>query len=158
VQPGEFVAIDFHGRGTGGLIGDLSRTYLVGDRPSADQRDLYQRALDYLLTVTEALRGGRTIGEVLADVPEVPERYATRLYYYNIAHSIGITWAGHPEVNKRRSRLDTLLQPNHVLTVESYFAEPGSPLGVKLERMVVLRDGPPEVLDAGVPLDDWLLA
>jgi len=44
-----------------------------------------------------------------------------------------------------------------VLTVESYFGEKGSPLAVKLERMVVVRDGEPEVLDLTIALDEGLL-
>ncbi len=157
VQAGEFVAIDFHGRGCGGLIGDLSRTYLSGGAPSVQQRDLYARAHDYLLAATETLRAGRLITEVLDLVPRVPEKYAAQLYNYNIAHSIGMVWAGYPEVNKSRRRANDVLEPNHVLTVESYFGEKGSPIAVKLERMVVVRDGEPEVLDLAIALDEGLL-
>jgi hypothetical protein len=66
-----------------------------------------------------------------------------------------MTFGGTPELNKATKRLDASLEPNQVLTIESYFAEEGSPLAVKLERMVVIRDGLPEVLDSEVPLDDW---
>jgi Xaa-Pro aminopeptidase len=158
VHAGEFVAIDFHARGYGGLIGDLSRTYLSGSHPSAEQRDLYQRAVDYLLATTETLRAGRSVGEVLDLLPKVPEKYEAQLYNYNIAHSIGMVWAGIPEVNKIKRRAEVILQPNNVLTVESYFAETGSLLGAKLERMVVVREGEPEVLDSEIPLDDWLIS
>lgn len=158
VKDGEFVAIDFHGRGVGGLIGDLSRTYFVGERPSAEQSDLYLRACDYLLETTQTLRAGRSIAEILGLVPKVPDKYLEQLHNYNIAHSIGMVWAGHPEINKTSKRLETVLEPNHVLTVESYFAEKGSPLAVKLERMVVIQDGDPEVLDAAIRLDDWLIS
>jgi Xaa-Pro dipeptidase len=157
VQSGEFVGIDFHARGEGGLIGDLSRTYLAGRRPSHEQRDLYLRARDYALKVTDILRAGRSIGEVVDLVPEVPERFSEQLYNYNIAHSVGVTWASLPEVNKGKSRDATLLQPNHVLVVESYFGEKGGPFAVKLERMLVVRDGEPEALDAELSLDDWMV-
>ena len=157
VCAGEFVTVDFHGRGCGGLIGDLSRTYFVGDRPSTEQRDLYKRAHEYLLETTRILRAGRSIAEVLESVPTVPEKYAVQLYHYDIAHSVGVLWAGYPEVNKTQRLAKGVLEPNHVLAVESYFGEQGSSLGVKLERMVVIRDGEPEVLDSEVSLDDWLL-
>lgn len=155
VQDDEFVAIDFHGRGFGGLIGDLSRTFFVGANPSAERADLYIRAHDYLLESTDTLRAGRSLGDILRMVPKVPDKYAAQLYNYNIIHSVGMTFGGHPEINKATRRLDTSLEPNQVLTIESYFGEEGSPLAVKLERMVVVRDGVPEVLDYNVPLDNW---
>jgi Xaa-Pro aminopeptidase len=154
VQNDEFVAIDFHGRGFGGLIGDLSRTFFTG-KPSPESEDLYVRAHDYLLETTDTLRAGRSLGDILKMVPKVPDKYAGQLYNYNIVHSVGMTFGGSPEINRATKRLDTSLEPNQVLTIESYFGEVGSPLAVKLERMVVVRDGVPEVLDYDVPLDSW---
>lgn len=154
IKDDEFVAIDFHGRGSGGLICDLSRTFFAG-KPSPESEDLYLRARDYLLEVTDILRAGRSLGDILKMVPKVPDRYAEQLYNYNIVHSVGMTFGGSPEINKATKRLDTSLESNQVLTVESYFGEQGSPLAVKLERMVVVRDGVPEVLDYDMPLDNW---
>ena len=154
VQNDEFIAIDFHGRGFGGLIGDLSRTFFAG-KPSVESEDLYSRARDYLLEVTDILRAGRSLGDILEMVPKVPDRYAEQLYNYNIVHSVGMTFGGSPEINKATKRLDASLEPNQVLTIESYFGEEGSPLAVKLERMVVVCDGAPEVLDHDIPLDNW---
>jgi Xaa-Pro aminopeptidase len=157
VGSGEFVGIDFHARAEGGLIGDLSRTYFVGDQPSREQRDLYLRAREYMLAVTDTLRAGRSIGEVVDLVPEVPEKFSEQLYNYNVAHSVGVTWASLPEINKGKGRDATQLEPNHVLTVESYFGEKGGPFAVKLERMLIVGEGEPEVLDAGLSLDDWMV-
>ena len=59
---------------------------------------------------------------------------------------------------RRRSRdSDSVLAPNQILAIECHFGEPGSALAVKLEEMIVVRDGPPEVLTIGVPFDDRLL-
>jgi Xaa-Pro aminopeptidase len=158
VRSGEFVGIDFHARSDGGLIGDLSRTYFAGGQPPHEQRDLYLRARDYMLAVTDTLRAGRSIGEVVGMIPQVPEAFSEQLYNYNVAHSVGVTWASLPEINKGKSSDRTLLQPNHVLTVESYFGEKGGPSAVKLERMLIVRDGEPEVLDSELSLDDWIVA
>jgi Xaa-Pro aminopeptidase len=155
VQAGEFVGIDFHGRGAGGLIGDLSRTFYVGRKPSVEMEALYIRAHDYLLETADTLRAGRSLGDILGMVPKVPEKYARQLYNYNIVHSVGMTFGGRPEINIATTRLDTRLESNQVLTIESYFGEEGSPLAVKLERMVVVCDGPPEILDGRVSLEDW---
>ena len=50
-----------------------------------------------------------------------------------------------------------MLAPNQLLAIECHFGEPGSALAVKLEEMIVVRDGPLEVLTIGVPFDDRLL-
>ena len=154
---GEFVGADLHGIGGAGLWGDVSRTFLVGDRPSGAQRDLYRRAYDYLNAATGLFRGGAAFAEIKERVPEVPEKYRVPLYRYNIAHSTGMTPNGYPQVDKERGSLDDHLMANQVLAIESYFGEEGSPLAVKLEHQIVVRDGAPEILDAGVPVEDRLL-
>ncbi|HEY3115844.1 MAG TPA: M24 family metallopeptidase [Chloroflexota bacterium] len=151
---GEFVGIDFHGRGIGGLRGDTSRTYFVGDTPTAEQRDLYKRAYDYLRQVADQIRAGRTYREVLDSVPLVPQAYRPLLDNYHIFHGIGMSYAESPRVDRKMTKLDVPLKPNQIVSIESYFGEEGSPLAVKLEEMVLVRDGAPEVLGAGIPYDD----
>lgn len=151
---GEFVGVDLHGRGSDGLRGDASRTFFVGDRPTAGQRDLYRRAYDYLRQTADQIRAGRTYREVLESVPAVPQRYRVLLDNYHIFHGIGMSYAESPRVDRKMTKLDVALRPNQVVSVESYFGEEGSPLAVKLEEMVLVRDGAPEILGAGVPYDE----
>jgi Xaa-Pro aminopeptidase len=151
---GEFVGIDFHGRGFGGLRGDASRTFFVGEHPTLEQRDLYRRAYDYLRQAADSIRAGRTYREALDAVPVVPQQYRVLLDNYHIFHGIGMSYAESPRVDRKMTKLDVLLRPNQVVSVESYFGEEGSPLAVKLEEMVLVRDGPPEILGPGVPYDE----
>lgn len=153
---GDLVGTDLHGLGGAGLWGDVSRTFLVGDKPTSDQRDLYLRAHDYLEATTDLFRAGRSFAEIKEKVPDVPEEYRVQLYRYNIAHSTGMTPNGYPQVDKDRGAVDDNLVPNQVLAIESYFGEEGSPLAVKLEHQIVVREGAPEVLDAKVPFEDRL--
>ncbi|MBM2812171.1 MAG: peptidase [Chloroflexi bacterium] len=150
----EFVGIDFHGRGSGGLRGDASRTYFVGAQPTTEQRDLYRRGYDYLQRTADAIRAGRTYADVLDAVPEVPGTFRVLLDNYHIFHGIGMSYAEVPRVDRKIKKLDTVLVPNQVLAVESYFGEMGSPLAVKLEEMILVRDGAPEVLSGDVPYDE----
>src|SRR5579871_499895 len=106
VVEGEFVGIDFHGRGIGGLRGDTSRTFFVGDRPTAEQRDLYRRAYDYLRETADQIRAGRTYREVLESVPAVPQVYRPLLDNYHIFHGIGISYAESPRVDRKMTKLD----------------------------------------------------
>jgi Xaa-Pro aminopeptidase len=156
LKPGDFVGIDLHARGVGGLRGDASRTYFVGDQPSAEQRDLYRRAYEYLQASIGAFRAGLSFAEAADRVPEVPEKYQAQLYYFSLAHAIGMTPGGYPKIDKGKVVNDTL-KPNHILAVECYFGEVGSPLAVKFEEQILVCDGNPEVLGPGIPFDDRLL-
>jgi Xaa-Pro aminopeptidase len=158
LQEGEFVGIDLHGRGFNGLRGDASRTFFVGDNPTPEERDLYRRAYDYLFATIDTMRGGRSFAEVLSLVPRVPEQYRSHLYNYNIAHGVGLQYSGYPQVDMTRQPLDDTLKPNQVLSIESYFGEVGSPLAVKLEENIVVREGAPELLAPNMPFDERFIA
>ena len=75
LQDGEFVGIDLHGRNATGLRGDSSRTFLVSDRHTPEQRELYKRAYDYLHEVADLFRPGVVFGDLLDRVPKVPEQF-----------------------------------------------------------------------------------
>lgn len=154
VASGEFVGIDLHGRGINGMRGDASRTFFVGDQPSAEQSDLYRRAYDYLVGAMDVFRAGRSIVDVMASVPPVPEPYRAQQANYNMAHGCGMGSSGYPHIDPRRPAIDDVLEANQVLAVECYFGEVGSQLAVKLEEQIVVRDGEPEVLGAHMPYDE----
>jgi Xaa-Pro dipeptidase len=153
---GEFVGIDLHGRGINGLRGDAGTTFLVGNSPTQEQRDLYRRAYDYLWTNVDLMRAGRTIPEVMSMVQTVPEKYVPQLHNYNIAHGTGMGSSGYPHMNPKDDPVDDVIRLNQVLAVECYFGEEGSPVAVKLEEQIVVKDGPPEVL-GGMSFDERLL-
>lgn len=157
VRDREFVGVDLHGYGVHGLRGDASRTFFVGSHPSRGQIDLYRRAYGYLWATADLFRAGRSYAEVLGQVPYVPEEYHAQLYNYHVAHAIGMSHSGYPEVNKRKGPVDDTLKENQLLSIECYFGEEGSPLAVKLEEQIVVRAGPPEVLGQ-MPFDENLLS
>ena len=105
-----------------------------------------------------AWSAGRTIGDAMADVPRVPAAFESKLFDYNYAHGVGLGNSDYPHVNPRRDAIDDVLKPNQVLAIECYFAEEGSPLCVKLEEQIIVRDGPPEVLGPNIPFDRRLLS
>ena len=154
VREGEFVGLDFHGYGAGGLLGDVSRTFFVGEHPTAEQRDLYARAYDYLHAAMDAFRAGRTYAEAIELVPPVPPQYEEQLYALHIAHCVGMSHSGFPEVYKRRPPIDGTLAEGQVLSIECYFGEEGGPLAVKLEEDIIVRDGVPEVVGPDIPFDE----
>ena len=105
-------------------------------------------------TLARIAPGVTTYREVLDSVPLVPQKYRPLLDNYHIFHGIGMSYAESPRVDRKLTKLDVPLQPNQIVSIESYFGEQGSPLAVKLEEMVLVRDGAAEVLGAGIPYDD----
>jgi len=156
LQPGDFVGVDLHARGANGLRGDSSTTFLVGDHASDEQRDLYRRAYDYLQQTIPVWRADRTIADAMAAVPTVPERFRKKLWDLNYAHGCGLGSSGYPHMNPREKPIADTLKHNQVLAIEVYFGEEGSPLAVKMEQTILVRDGDPELLGP-VPLDErWI--
>lgn len=156
LHDGDLVGMDLHARGPNGLRGDASTTFLVGEHPTAEQRDLYQRAHDYLQATLPVWRAGRTIGEAMADVPQVAEHFRKRLWDLNYAHGCGLGSSGYPHVNPREAPPDDVLRDNQVLSIEVYFGEAGSAQAVKLEQMIVVHENGPEVLGP-IPMEVRLL-
>lgn len=158
VKSGEFVGIDLHGRGMHGLRGDMSRTYYAGDNPRPEERDLYRMAYDYIQETKDIFLAGRSFSEVLAAAPKVPEKYRTPLYNYNVGHGVGIGSSGYPHISKKKTKFEDTLKPNQVLAVECYFGAEGNPLAVKLEELILVTEGKPEVLGLNIPYDERFLS
>ena len=65
--------------------------------------------------------------------------------------------SGYPKIRAHERDSESVLAPNQILAVECHFGEAGSPLAVKLEEMIVVREGEPEWLTKDVPFDERLL-
>jgi Xaa-Pro aminopeptidase len=157
LKAGELVGVDLHGRGISGLRGDGSRTFLVGDSPTAEQRKLYRQAYDYLWELTGMFRAGRAFSELIENAPRVPREFEKQLYNYNLGHGVGMFSSGYPHLDKHKGMPDGILEAGQVLAIECYFGEEGKPIAVKLEEQIVVRDGEPEILGPTVPFDQRLL-
>ena len=157
LKSGDFVGLDLHARGIHGLRGDVSRTFFVGDRPTPEQRALYREAYEYVQAAIPIFRAGRTFAEIAETTPPVPAPYRQQQFSYHIAHGVGMGPSGYPQIDPGSHDAKSVLVTNQILAIECHFGEPGSALAVKLEEMIVVRDGPPEVLTIGVPFDDRLL-
>ena len=158
LKSGDFVGIDLHARGINGLRGDVSRTFFVGDRPTPEQRALYREAYQYVQETIPIFKVGRTFAEIAEATPPVPAPYQRQQFSYHIAHGVGMGSSGYPHIEANNTDSDSVLAPNQILAIECHFGEPGSALAVKLEDMIVVREGEPELLTRDVPLDDRLLA
>ncbi len=148
IEDGDIVAYDTDLVGPYGMMCDVSRSMAAGDRaPDAHAVSLHSMAKDVLAHNTELLTPGRTLRELTFDalLPD-PDRYR---HYSCQFHGVG-QCDEYPEVYMPMVwddwGYDAVLEPNMVLTVESFIGGRHGGEGIKLENQVLVTDGAPELL------------
>ena len=143
IEAGDLVAFDTDMIGPRGYLADVSRTIVCpGRAATAEQRRLYDLALQQVTFNCDLLRPGltfREFGEKCWPVPEafVPNRYMMMVHgvslvddYPSIAYAADYDEWGY----------DGVFKANMVVSVESYIGEVGGREGVKLEQQVLITD------------------
>ncbi len=142
IEAGDLVAVDTDMVGPFGYSADISRTWLVGDRPSRDQRDRYRRAHEEIHHNAALLGPGLSFKELSDKAFRHPEEFVARRYAC-LAHGIGMT-DEYPRIAYRQDwdalGYDGVVVPGMVLTVESFVASDHGGPGVKLEDMYLITD------------------
>jgi Xaa-Pro aminopeptidase len=142
IAEGDLVYVDTDAVGIEGMFFCVSRTFAVG-APTSAQRDTYRAAHEWLTAMKALVRPGITCGELAAEAPPIPERFAAQRYECMV-HGIGLEEENpsvcHPQ--DAQSNADTVLEPGTALVVECYLGEVGGDHGVKLgDQVVVTEDG-----------------
>ncbi len=142
LERGDLVFVDTDTVGIEGCFFCVSRTFPV-DAPSRAQRELYRWAHDWLSAMESLIRPGVTCGELVAEAPTVPERYAAQRYEC-MFHGIGLEEESpslcHPD--DAQPNPATMLEENTMLVVEVYAGEIGARDGVKLgDELLVTAEG-----------------
>ena len=156
IEQGDMVAFDTDMIGPYGYCADISRTWVVGDKPPSDQQrrlyDLSRQQLDHNIAL---LRPGVSFTEYAERSFPLPEPYLANRYA-DVAHGCGLgveyplIW--YPE-DAEWGAYDGHFEENMVVCVESYIGKTGGREGVKLEQPVwITADGP--VVLADDPLED----
>ncbi|MGH2631133.1 MAG: M24 family metallopeptidase [Actinomycetota bacterium] len=139
----DLVFVDTDTVGIEGCFFCVSRTFPVGEAPSRAQRELYRWAHDWLVAMEALIRPGVTCGELVAEAPAMPERYAAQRYECQF-HGIGLEEENpslcHPD--DAQPNPGTLLEESMMLVAELYAGEVGASDGVKLgDQLLVTADG-----------------
>ena len=155
MEEGDLLGFDTDMVSTYGYCADISRTWLVGDKPPSDaQRSLYSEAADFLFKAEKALEPGMTFAEASLACPAIHEKYQKQRYAV-LAHGIGLC-DEYPEIqfpDKISSHTYSgSLVPGMTLCLEVYFGEVGGAFGVKLEHQVLITESGIEYLSS-YPLD-----
>jgi len=145
IETGDLVPFDTDMIGPFGYCADISRTFLCGDQPpTAEQRDLYDRARDEVEHNTALLRVGASFEELSRAVFRQPDDIRAQRYACAF-HGVGMS-DEYPKIpypdDWARTGYDGEVEDGLVLCVESYVGRVGGNQGVKLEEMVqVTADG-----------------
>ncbi len=168
VRPGELFILDINGISFQGYRTCFYRTYCVGDKPTAKQKEIYQAALEAQLSMEKNIKPGITNHEFTKacmkdgkgkwspdrELPQ-PGKY----YRGTLSHSLGLC-SGDPgpslSISERSFGIDVFQQPavtiekNMVFAVESRCCEWDGKKwgydGVKIENVVAVTDTGCEVL------------
>jgi Xaa-Pro aminopeptidase len=158
VEHGDLVAIDTDTIGPEGYVADFSRTFLCGEKASAEQREAYKVAHDFVRGCSELIRPGLAFSDFVARCPVLPAAYREQGYGV-ILHGIGvddespnIPLPGDPYTEMPVGEF----QENMVLAVECYAGKVGARDGVKLEDEVWVSAAGPVILSR-YPYDSKLL-
>lgn len=158
IERGDLVAFDTDMVGPFGYSADISRTWVVGDVPTAAQRDRYRRAYHEITHNALLLEPGRSFREIVQKSYRQDDDFVANRYTC-LAHGLGLT-DEYPKIPYPQDwdewGYDGELVADTVLTVESFVgSEHGGP-GVKLEDMYLVTAAGPERLST-YPFEEVLL-
>jgi Xaa-Pro aminopeptidase len=141
IERGETVVVDA-GAVVGGYASDCTRTFATGPLPEELER-AYNVVLEAQLEGLDAVEPGTTGRDADAAAREVIERNGLgERFGHGLGHGVGLLV--HEAPTLRPESEDTLAE-NHVVTVEPGVYIPGLG-GIRIEDLVVVRDGQPLVL------------
>ncbi len=158
IARGDLVAVDTDMIGPFGYCADISRTWLIGEMPTAQQRDLYQRAHAEITHNAMLLEVGRSFREISEKAFRHPEEFSAHRYTC-LAHGVGMT-DEYPKIAYQQDwehdGYDGEVLENTVMSVESFVGSDRGGPGVKLEDMyLVTSDGPRRL--SSYPFEESLL-
>ncbi len=144
----EAVLVD-HVRARNGYYGDMTRTFAVGD-PSAEIKHAYRVVRDAQRAALDAVRPGRTCGEIDHAARSVIEHEGLGQFFsHRLGHGIGLDGHEPPYLVKGNQRS---LEPGMCVTIEPGVYVPDQ-FGIRIEDVVVVTEDGCEVLSDTVPTD-----
>ena len=148
IENGDLVAFDTDLIGNYGICVDMSRTWIAGDRdPNANQQDVFSWAVGVVEANTDMIRPGTTFRELTFDsrLEDTDEFHAYSCQFHGVGLADEWPMIYHPH-NWDTAGHEGELVPGMVMSVETFVGRKGWGECVKLEEMVLVTDGAPEIL------------
>jgi len=143
IEPGQTVVVDAAAK-VDGYHSDCTRTFATGTLPDELARS-YAVCLEGQLAGLEATRAGqagRDVDAVARDL--IAKAGYGALFAHGLGHGVGMEIHEQPAM---RPESEDVLAADGVVTVEPGVYHPGLG-GIRIEDLVIIRDGEPEVLTA----------
>jgi Xaa-Pro aminopeptidase len=154
MQAGEIVYIDY-GSDWEYYTSDITRTWPVSGRFTADQEKMYRCVLEARNAIIAAMKPGATLNTLKDAAEQVYQRHGYRDAFLGsgryIGHFVGI--AVHDVGGISGAWLEKPFVPGVVFNVEPILQFPEQKIHIRLEDTVVLTDNGPENLTAAVPAE-----
>jgi Xaa-Pro aminopeptidase len=148
VEPGDLVQVNTCGTIYAGYKVCMYRSFIVGRKPNAREKDWYTRCYDRVYSVIEKIRPGATTGDAAKGlVPASTWGFEAEhpLIVAEVGHGIGMTYE-EPVISRLWSFDNPqTFEPGMLIAVECREGQPGYG-GVRLEEMVLVTERGHDVL------------
>jgi len=149
LRNGDIVIIDrvhvYNGYGC-----DYVRAFLIGDKATAKQKDLFKQCYDRLYRAIEQFKPGNTTADVARELKEAEDFSEFTLHF---GHGLGVDTHEYPYITFLSKKNPVELQPNMVFAVETYAGD--GQQGVRLEEDLIVTDRGYEIISL-YPFDEKL--
>ena len=141
IPPQGFVVCDF-GVILRGYCSDMTRTLYVGT-PTKEASGIYEAVREAQQSAIEAVRPGRSVGEVDRVARKVLRKLGFEKYFtHSTGHGVGLEIHEAPRIAAEQTEM---MRPGMVITIEPGAYIPGK-WGVRIEDMVLVTEQSCEVL------------
>ena len=144
IRHGDLVIVDIIGSGPSGYMIDYVRTFLVGEKPTPEQKDLYKECYESMYRAIDKLRPGNTSADVAREFPQYDDDTYETCSLIQFGHSLGLmTYEGMWITRGYSMKFPEIIEENMYFAIETYSGRPGVQQAVRLEQnLVVTKDGP----------------
>ncbi len=158
IQAGDMVSFDTDLIGPYGYCADMSRSWVCGDKPTAEQKRLYALAWEQIQHNCSILKDGVSFREVSERAWDIPAEF-TKTRYGSLIHGVGLA-DEYPSIKHIHDfdakGYDGIVRENMTLCVESYIGSEESGEGVKLEEQVLITKDGCKLMTSYPMETDWL--
>lgn len=158
IESGDMLSFDTDLIGPYGYCADMSRSWVCGDKASAEQRRMYALAWQQVQHNVSILKAGVGFREVSERAWTIPREFAGSRYS-SLIHGVGLA-DEYPSIKHIQDfdakGYDGVLEENMTLCVESYIGSEKTGEGVKLEEQVQITADGCKLLTSYPFESDWL--